>query len=89
MLQYRSLKEIIDQGGLSQAGRSVKENVRQRLLQFLAAVDQDAQPLDDRFLADHFAQPARPQGVVAATFLFRGFTAPYNRFTRHWLSFTR
>ena len=53
------------EGRLAEAGRAVEEDVRQRLLELPAGVEDDAEPLHDRLLADDFAQPARPQGGVA------------------------
>ena len=43
------------EGGLAEAGRAVEEDVAERLLQLLAGVDGDAEPLHDRLLADDFA----------------------------------
>ena len=53
------------EGGLAEAGRAVEEDVRQRFLELAAGVEDDAQPLHDRLLADDLAQPARPQRRVA------------------------
>ena len=64
------------EGGLAQAGRAVEEDVRHRLLELLAGVEDDAQPLHDGFLADDFAQPARPQRGVALCGLVVGRTWP-------------
>ena len=45
------------EGGLAQTGRAVEEDVRQRLLELLAGVEDDVQPADHFFLADDFSQP--------------------------------
>ena len=58
--------------GLAQAGRAVEEDVRQRFLELLAGVEDDAQPLHHRLLADDLAQPAGPQGGVALLVLVAG-----------------
>ena len=75
--------------GFSQPGRTVEQDVRQRLFQLFAGVEHNAQPPHNRLLADDFAEPARPQGVVTATFFFGRFTAPHDGFTGHSLSFAR
>jgi hypothetical protein len=69
------------EGGLAQAGRAVEEDVRHRLLEFAAGFEDDAKPLDDRFLPDHFPKPARPQRRIALFFL--AAVALNDRFARH------
>jgi hypothetical protein len=44
-----------------------------RLPQLLAGIESNAQALDDRLLADHFAQPAGPQRRVALALIIRAF----------------
>ncbi len=53
------------EGRLAEPGRAVEEDVGQRFLEFLAGVQDDAEALHHRFLADDLAQPARPQRGVA------------------------
>src|SRR5262249_36412077 len=68
--------------GLTQAGRAVEEYMAERLLELAAGVQRDAEALHDRSLADDLAQPARSQGGVALTFVFR-FVRLNNGLTCH------
>ena len=52
-----SLGNTVAKVVLPRPGRAVEEDVRQRLLELLAGVEDDAQPLHDGLLADDFAQP--------------------------------
>jgi len=51
-------------GGFPQAGRSVKQDVTQRLAALAGGIDDDHQPLVDLALADHVGHALRPQVAV-------------------------
>jgi hypothetical protein len=44
--------------GFAEARRAIEQNMRERLAQFFAGVDGDAETFHYRFLADDFAQPS-------------------------------
>ena len=70
--------------GLAEARRSVKEHVRQRLLELLAGLEDDNQPLDHRLLTDYLAQPTRTECRVALAF-FVVVAALHHCFAGHGL----
>ena len=72
------------EGRFAQAGRTVEQDVPQRLAALAGGIDRDFQPGVDLALADHVAHPLRTQ--IAVVFFLADFVGGFeNRLAQEWV----